>query len=117
MNYEWLEAYCLSKSGSSMDYQPEWDATRFWVGEKMFAMCGGDRDAKPILSLKCEPTYALRLRESHPDIVAAYYMNKRLWNSVYLRGTVPDELIRAMIDHSYQQVCLKLPKKKRSLLS
>ncbi|MDR1309642.1 MAG: hypothetical protein LBL95_07090 [Deltaproteobacteria bacterium] len=37
---------------------------------------------------------------------------KRLhWNSLFLGGTVPDDVVRGMIDESFPVVFLSLPKK------
>lgn len=113
MKYEWLESWCLSKKGAEREYKPEWEAVRFLVGGKQFAMLGGDRDKKPILSLKCDPAVSDGLRREYRDIVPGYYLNKQHWNSVYLEGEVPDELIKSMIDMSYDLVFLSLTGKKR----
>ncbi len=113
MKYEWLEDYCASKKGVLREYKPEWEAVRFLVGGKQFAMLGGDREKRPILSLKCDPASAEALRREHGDIVPGYYLNKTHWNSIYLEGNVSDELMRNMIDTSYDLVFLSLTKKSR----
>ncbi len=38
MKYPWLDEYCLSKKGAEKEYKPEWDATRYMIRGKMFAM-------------------------------------------------------------------------------
>lgn len=42
MNKERLQAYCLSLTGTTHDYQHDWQADRYHVGGKMFAMMGTD---------------------------------------------------------------------------
>lgn len=111
MKYEWLDGYCLSKSGAVEDFKIEWDATRYLIGGKIFAMQGGDKDKKAIITLKCEPLFGQHLREEYKDIVAGYYMNKQHWNSVYLDGEVPDDILKQMIDMSYELVLNSLSKK------
>ncbi len=101
MKYEWMDAYLLSKKGAVKDFKVEWDATRYMVGGKMFAMQGGDKEHKAIITLKCEPPLGQILRREYPDIIAGYYMNKEHWNSVYLDGEVPDDVLKQMIDESY----------------
>lgn len=64
----------------------------------------------PRVTLKCEPSLAVHLREQYPAVTPGYHTNKRLWNTVLLDGTVPDEEIADMIDHSYRQVVAGLPK-------
>jgi len=109
--YEWLGKYCLSQMGATTDYKPEWNATRYLVGGKMFAMCGGDKDGKPIITLKLEPDFGSMLRQQYEHIVPGYYMNKEHWNSFYLEGDVPDDIVQTMITESYQLVLKSLSKK------
>jgi predicted DNA-binding protein (MmcQ/YjbR family) len=111
MKYKWFDDYCVSKKGVEKDYKVEWEATRFMIGGKIFAMKGGDKDKKPIITLKCEPLFGQLLREQHEHIVAGYYMNKEHWNSVYIQGDVPDDILKQMVDMSYELVLNTLSKK------
>ena len=114
MNYEWIDGYCLGKKGVTKDYQPEWEATRYFVGGKMFAMQGGDKQGKPIFTMKLEPSLGDFLRGQYQEIVPGYYMNKTHWNSLYLEGCVPEDVVRDMIDKSYEVTLSSLPKKKQT---
>ena len=109
--YEWLDGYCLSKVGATKDYKVEWDATRYMVGGKMFAMCCEEKQGKPIITLKLDPAFGLMLRQEYNDIIPGYYMNKEHWNSLYLDGVVPDDVVRTMIDESHQLIYQSLSKK------
>jgi predicted DNA-binding protein (MmcQ/YjbR family) len=40
-------------------------------------------------------------------------MNKRLWNTIILDGTIPSGEIERMIDNSFALVVSKLPKKQQ----
>ena len=111
MKYDWMDSYLLSKKGAQKDFKVEWDATRYQIGGKMFAMQGGDKEKKAIITLKCEPLFGQLLREQHQHIIAGYYMNKEHWNSVYLDGDVPDDVLKQMIDMSYGLVLNSLSKK------
>ncbi|WP_069998725.1 MmcQ/YjbR family DNA-binding protein [Cellulosilyticum sp. I15G10I2] len=111
MKYEWLDAYCLSKIGAEKDFKEEWQATRYMLGGKMFALRGGDKEGKQIITLKLEPPHGQFLRQQYKDIIAGYYMNKDHWNSLYLEGEVPDEVLKDMIDRSYHLIFKALPKK------
>lgn len=113
MKYEWLDEYCLSKKGAEKDFKLEWDATRYTIGGKIFAMQGGDKDKKAIITLKCDPLFGKTLRDQHKHIVPGYYMNKEHWNSVYLDGDVPDDVLKHMIDMSYELVLNSLSNKVR----
>lgn len=111
MNYPWLDEYCLAKTGTEKDFKPEWDATRYMLRGKMFAMLGGDKHGEPIVTLKLEPAFGELLRAQYKDIVPGYYMNKEHWNSLYLKGDVPDDVLRDMIDKSHAILLASLPKK------
>ncbi|WP_035292307.1 MmcQ/YjbR family DNA-binding protein [Clostridium sp. KNHs214] len=111
MKYEWINDYCLSKKGVEKDFKIEWGATRYLVGGKIFAMQGGDKDNKRIITLKCEPSFGRFLRKENQHIVAGYYMNKEHWNSVYLEGDVSDNILKQMINMSYELVLNSLSKK------
>jgi predicted DNA-binding protein (MmcQ/YjbR family) len=113
MKYEWLDEYCLSKEGVVKDFKVEWNATRYLLGDKMIGMVGGDKYGKPIVTLKCEPNFGNLLRQEYPHIVPGYYMNKEHWNSVYLEGDVPDDILKQMIDMSYGLILNSLPKNKQ----
>jgi predicted DNA-binding protein (MmcQ/YjbR family) len=111
MNYEWLDAYCQAKKGSEKDFKAEWNATRYMIRGKMFAMQGGDKYGKPIITVKLEPLFGELLRKQYKDIVPGYYMNKDHWNSLYLDGDVPDEVLRDMLDKAYEILLASFSKK------
>jgi predicted DNA-binding protein (MmcQ/YjbR family) len=111
MKYEWLDEYCLDKLGATKHFQEEWQGTRYLIAGKMFGMIGGDKENKPIVTLKLEPSFGEFLRGEYADIVPGYYMNKLHWNSLYREGTVPDDVLKSMVDQSYQLIFDKLPKK------
>lgn len=111
-----VREYCLSKPHAAEDFQVDWDATRFFVGGKMFALIGCHKTGEPIITLKCEPAEAEVLRSRYQDIIPGHYMNKTHWNSVYLDGDVPQAEFFRMIDMSYALVVQGLPKKEQRLL-
>lgn len=111
MKYEWMDEFCCSLKGAEKDFKEEWNATRYMIRGKMFAMQGGDKEGRPIITLKLEPPMGEMLRQQYKDIIPGYYMNKEHWNSVYLEGKVPDEVLRDMIDRSHQLIFASLPKK------
>lgn len=111
MDYGWLDEYCLSKKCVVKDFKEEWNATRYLLKEKMFVMQGGDKEGKPIITIKCEPSFGRFLRDEYEDIVPGYYMNKEHWNSVYIGGNVPDQVVKQMIDMSYNLILKSFSKK------
>lgn len=75
----------------------------------MFALT--DVDLFTFINLKCDPERAIELREKYDSIKPGYHMNKALWNSVYMDGTISDILTKELIDHSYELIVESLPKK------
>ncbi|MGH3889559.1 MAG: MmcQ/YjbR family DNA-binding protein, partial [Pseudonocardiaceae bacterium] len=45
-----------------------------------------------------------------------YHQNKRHWNTVELDGSIEDDELREMIDHSYELVVSQLTRRHRGLL-
>ena len=114
MDTNWVEAYCAGKKGAVRVYQEEWECWLYRVGDKMFLMDGGDKEEKPILTVKLEPGWGQVLRQEYPDVVVpGYYMNKQHWNSVYTAGEFPEKLMKEMIDQSYALILGSLPKKRQ----
>ena len=109
-----IQAHCLAQKGTQQDYKEEWHAWRYLVGGKMYAMRGGDKEGRPILTLKLPPERGYALREQYAGIIVpGYYMNKIHWSSLYLEGNVPGETVRKMADKAYEAGLAALPKKKQ----
>ena len=100
MNIEDARLFCLSMQGATEDFPFDETTLVFRIGGKIFAMM--DLEKTEWFVLKCAPEYAIELRERYPEIAPAWHMNKKHWISVILNGTVPFELISALIDNSYE---------------
>lgn len=112
MTFEWMDRFLLGMPGVTSDYKPEWDATRYFVGGRMFAMRGADKEGAEIFTMKHEPTYGDSLRQQYPEaVVPGYHMNKVHWNSLYLKKRLPEAAIRDMLLRSYEVVYASLPQK------
>lgn len=98
-----LIAHCLSKPGAEETTPFGPDYLVYKVGGKIFALTSPD-EFPPRVNLKCDPERALELRDRYESILPGYHMNKRHWNTVVLDGSVPSELVRELVDHSYQLV-------------
>ncbi len=83
----------------------------------MFAILCVDKEGRNIITLKCEPSFGLFLRNKYTDIKYGYYMNKDHWNSVDLNGNVPDEILKEMVDQSYQLILSSLSKSAQENIS
>jgi predicted DNA-binding protein (MmcQ/YjbR family) len=87
----------------------------FRVAGKMFALSALDRTPLEV-SVKCEPELAVQLRTSYPAIRPGWHLNKRHWNTIRLDGTLCDELVRDMVEDSYDLVLSALPRRVREEL-
>lgn len=118
MRYDWFDAYALSKPGARKDFKEEWNWERYLIGDKMFAaVCLDDNKNAVLITLKLSPMEGSFLREQYEDIIPGYYMNKEHWNSVKADGSVPDELLKELLDKSYGLVLSGFSKKKQAELT
>jgi predicted DNA-binding protein (MmcQ/YjbR family) len=111
MNIEELYAYCLQKKGVSEQFPFDEHTLVFKVGSKIFALTD-ITDFKSI-NLKCNPERAIELREQYTAVHPGYHMNKKHWNTILLFSDLDDNLLKELIDHSYQLVLNSLSKKIR----
>ena len=87
----------------------------FKVADKMFALSQLAR--RPLrISLKCEPELAEQLRDAHPAVLPGYHLNKRHWNTVIIDGSLPEQVIKDMVEDSYDLVVSQLPASHRRAL-
>jgi predicted DNA-binding protein (MmcQ/YjbR family) len=102
MNIEEIRTYCLRKEGVTEGFPFGEETLVFKVKGKIFVLANLDGDLS--LNLKCDPAFALELRERYSSVIPGYHMNKKHWNTVYIDGTIPDKEILSWIDHSYNLV-------------
>lgn len=115
MRYIWLDDYLMARPGVTKDFKPEWNWIRYQIGGKLFAaVCLNSQDRAKYITLKLTPDDGAFLRQKYDDIIPGYYMNKVHWNSVDPDGTVPDELLKEMLDKSYDLVLSSFSKKKQA---
>ena len=108
-----LRKLCLSFAGAVEDFPFGPETSVFKVGGKMFALSQLERGPLQV-SLKCEPDLADQLRRAHEAINPGYHLNKRHWNTVTLDGSLPDRMVRDLIEDSYDLVVAGLPRAKRA---
>ncbi|MFC8410963.1 MmcQ/YjbR family DNA-binding protein [Arthrobacter sp. NPDC057259] len=82
---------------------------------KVFALSAMDPEDFSV-SLKCEPALAEQLRQVHQEITGAWHLNKRHWNGVRLNGALPDDMIRDMVEDSYDLVVATLSRAQQAQL-
>lgn len=112
MDIETIREYCLSLPMTSEDMAFGEDYLLLRVCDRIFACIGLVQT--DYFVLKCDPDYAIELRDIHPEIEPAWHWNKKYWNQHRLSGNLRDDFIRSLIRHSYAEVVRKLPKRIRT---
>lgn len=105
----------LGKPEAWLDYPFGPDVRVYKVAKKMFATLGWEDDVARS-NLKCDPDYAIAMRQMFDGVLPGYHMNKRHWNTVMLDGSVPDSEVLGLIDHSYALVLKSLSKAERTAI-
>jgi predicted DNA-binding protein (MmcQ/YjbR family) len=119
VNIEEYRDYCLNKKAVTEHFPFDSDTLVFKVGGKMFALASLKKweQGEAFINLKCDPDYAIELREAYGSIQPGYHMHKQQWNSVYIHnGDLSPQLITKLIDHSYDMVIKGMTKKMRDSL-
>lgn len=112
MDIESLRDYCLAKKAVEEGFPFGENVLVFKVAGKVFLLARLDL---PVLefNVKCDPGQAIEWREQYAAVQPGYHMNKKLWNTITVDGSIPGKIIRQMIDDSYGLVVASLPKKLR----
>lgn len=104
LNEKQAERYLLNKPEVKLDFPFGEEVKVFKVKNKMFATLslgkmgkGYGKDNGEVISseksdywmnLKCDPDEAIMLRDIFTAVIPAYHMNKRLWNTIILDGSI-----------------------------
>ena len=116
MEVDELQNYLKSKTSTPEEQPFGPQVLVYKVKGKMFATLGFD-EGLGRTNLKCDPEKSLDLRDRYESIIPGYHMNKKHWNTLILDGSLPAKLICKLVDHSYELVVAKLPKKDREDLA
>ena len=114
MNIEEYRNFCLSLPGVTEDFPFGPETMVFKVMNKMFALT--NLETYDFVNLKCDPERAILLREEYEGITPGWHMNKAHWNSVRTASDIDDELLKELIQHSYELIVESLPKKSKQEL-
>ncbi|MCF2857878.1 MmcQ/YjbR family DNA-binding protein [Pseudoalteromonas sp. SMS1] len=125
MDQKSVHTYLQAKPGTFITKPFAQEVDVYKVQHKMFATLYEGKEGQtnangePIwwLNLKCDPDEALLLRDKYSSIVPGYHMNKRLWNTIVLDGSIPEDELRKLIDDSYNIVVDNLPTAQREELA
>ena len=106
MDLAGFREYCLSKPSATEDTPFGPDTLVFRIAGNIFAITALD-ETPARANLKCDPDFALELRDRYEQVRPGYHMNKKHWNTIEIEAGIPDAEIRKMIDHSYELVAKK----------
>lgn len=109
MNIETIREYCLSLPQVTEDMAFGEDYLLFRVHNKIFGCMPMQHNEW--FTVKCDPDYAIDLRDRHQEIEPAWHWNKKYWNQLNITGTLTDDFIKSLIRHSYAEVVKKLPRR------
>lgn len=114
MNIEDIREYCLRKKGATEDFPFDEVTLVMRVMGKIFALLPLDEGDR--MNLKCDPEWAVELREKYEGVIPGFHMNKTHWNTVIFISDIPKKEVLQMIDHSYDLIVSKLKKSDREAL-
>ena len=115
MTFKKLNNYCLDHLGATKEYPFDETTAVYKVGHKIFALIDEESNP-PHINLKCDPYYALELREMYKNVIAGYHMNKKHWNTIICDEEVNASLLFGWIDDSYELVFNALSKKMQAFI-
>ena len=110
-----VRSLCAAKPGALETHPFGPSVAVYKVGGKMFALVPHDADP-PSVNLKCDPEWSELLRKAYDAVRPGYHQNKKHWNTVVLDGSVPDDEVHELVDHSYELVLETLPRAARAAL-
>lgn len=114
MRYDWIDEYLLKKKGVTKNLQADWNWIRYCIADKMFvAICLDDENKPFYINVKTDSQESIYLREQYEDIIPGYYSNKVHWNSIKADGEVPEDLVKHLLDESYDLILAGFSKKKQ----
>lgn len=116
MDIDQFREYCFLKKGVTENFPFDEYTLCIRVMNKIFAITGLNSEHFTI-NLKCDPDYAVELREQYPEIQPGWHMNKSHWNTVDFEGSLGDAMLRKLVDHSYEQVVKTLKKSEKAALA
>jgi len=91
----------------------------FKVMGKVFVLTSLDKweQGEQQINLKCNPEKAVELRGEFEGVNPGWHSNKKHWNTVTINASdVSDDLVKELINHSYDMVVKGLAKKAQAIL-
>jgi predicted DNA-binding protein (MmcQ/YjbR family) len=106
MNIEDIRAYSLSLKEVSESFPFGNDTLVFKVNNKVFLLASLTAEVLQF-NVKCDPAYAVELREQNTSVLPGYHMNKKHWNTIIVDGSLTAKQLKDFIKDSYDLVLKK----------
>jgi predicted DNA-binding protein (MmcQ/YjbR family) len=106
MNIEEIRDYALSLRNASESFPFGEDTLVFKVDNKIFLLASLTSEVLQF-NVKCNPEYAIELREQYSCVLPGYHMNKKHWNTIIVDGTLKANQLKEFIKDSYNLVAKK----------
>ena len=114
MSYRWTCAtLCLGFTGAEETYPFSRRGDRVQGAREDLRDRAPRAASRPRSASSASRTLAEQLRADHAAITPGYHLNKRHWNTVTVDGSLPERLVRDMVEDSYDLVVESLPKRIR----
>lgn len=114
MNAEEFSNFCIRLPFVTESFPFDETTLVFKVGGKMFALI--DVEKAISANLKYDPERAIELREKFNAVNPGFHMNKQHWNTITFNEDVSNDLLKELIQHSYELIYNSLPKKLKNEL-
>lgn len=111
MNIQQYRNICIELEGVTEEFPFGNDTLVFKVYNKVFSLTNIENFKS--INLKCDPEYAVELREKYEAVLPGYHMNKKHWNTVLIDGTLDNAFVKKLIIDSYSLVLKGIPVSKR----
>ena len=95
--------FCLSLNDTYEDYpfhDFNWTIMRHKGNQKMFAAIY-EHLGNIWVNVKCDPNLTYMWRSTYDAVVPAYHMNKEHWNTIIISKKVDENLVKGLIEQSY----------------
>ena len=112
MDIERLRDFCLSLPLVTECFPFDEDTLVFKVEGRMFLFTGLEHP-ELLFNVKCDPEYALELRDRYAEVTPGFHCNKKYWNTVHGTPTLQDYVVCGWVLHSYTEVVKKLNRAQR----
>ncbi len=84
-------------------HDDNWQLVRYKGNKKAF-LWTYERDGLINLNVKADREMLYVWRMAYDSVIPGYHQNKANWNTIILDGSIPDEEVKQMIEHSYDLI-------------